>query len=48
MARPLILIALLLGVMGVIFDLAGVGGEFVAVMNWAAIILLAVGVLTGR
>lgn len=48
MARPLTVIALVLAILAVVFHFANIAGAFLIVLVLAALILLAIGVLTGR
>jgi len=47
MARPLILVSLLLAVVGAIFGLAHIAEAFVPLLFAAAILLTDIGILTG-
>lgn len=48
MNRPLMIIALLLAVMGAVFLIANFGGSIALYLFAAAIVLVIVGVLTGK
>lgn len=48
MARPLTVIALVLAIIATIFHFANLAGAFLIVLFLAALILLAIGVLTGK
>lgn len=48
MARPLTVIALLIAIVGLIFHLAHIAGDIEPLLMYAAFILFAIGVLTGK